>query len=198
MVALPSRRSLWVKTDEIQARTNFPAYKVRLVRAMVKKFAQKFRSLWIRSSGAVRAPDAGFRKRPQNGVNSKIVKLEVFFGRPFPIVDVGFVPHFPQPGFHFSVAIALPKVANESKHQFCPLLIILWRICPSRVNRSLRKTVTIGLGMCRECFRHESNFHQRLDFLSVKGVEDAVNNGPAVNGIPVCVFRISVGGSPLQ
>ena len=58
--------------------------------------------------------------------------------------------------------------------------------------------MAIRLGMSRERFRHETDFHERLDARDVKCVEYLIEDGPAVDGLPDCIFRIDIRRSPLQ
>src|SRR5205823_7336014 len=58
MVALPLRRALRVKRDEIHPRTRFTRYIIFFVRAMLQKTAQEFACLGIRRSRRIRAAHA--------------------------------------------------------------------------------------------------------------------------------------------
>ena len=136
---------------------------VWLMSAVVEERAQKFRRLGIGWAGAVRAADAGLRQRAQDSIHAEVVQLEIFLRRSLPVVDVGLVPHFPQPGLYFGIAVALTQMMDKLKDDFRPLLIVLRRIGPAGVDRALGKIVTIRLGMSRQRFRHETDFNQRLD-----------------------------------
>ena len=145
-----------------------------------------------------RAADARFRHRAQHGVNRIVVQLEIFLRRTMPIVDVRFVPDFPKPLLHFVVAVTFAQMLRQLKSEFGPFRIIFRRIGPSGKHITLRKCVTVRIGMRRKRFRHESELHKRLYAGLVKRVEDAVENRPAIDGLSGRVFRVDVGRSPLQ
>lgn len=47
-------------------------------------------------------------------------------------------------------------------------------------------------------FGHEPDFHEWLDAGRAKSVEDAVENGPVVDGISGGVFGVNVGRAPFE
>src|SRR6267378_8220846 len=123
-----------MKGDEIKLRAGFSGHLVSLVRAMIEKNAQEFSSLRRSRAGGIRAADARFGKRSQNGIGRVVVEFEEFLGSALPVSDIGFIPDFPQPGFYFRVAIALAKMLNKLKNDFRPLLIVLRRVGPAGKN----------------------------------------------------------------
>src|SRR5439155_21765657 len=92
-------------------------------------------------------------------------------------------------------------MADELEHKVRPLLVVLGGICPSRIdaaNRFVRKIMALRLGMSRERFRHETDFHELLDARDVKWGEYLIEDGPAVDGLLGCILRIDIRRCPLQ
>src|SRR5580658_264866 len=128
--------------------------------AMFEEGLQKCRSLVIAGTCCVWPADPGLRKSSQDCFDREIIKLEIFFCCPLPIPDVGFVPYFPKPRFHFCIAVTFAKMMNELENKFGPFLIVIRRISPACVDAAdlaPRKVVTIGLGVSGERFRHETD-----------------------------------------
>src|SRR5258707_9349250 len=164
MIALPGWRALGMKSDEIQARAGFSGHIISLVRAVIEKNAQEFGSLRIPRSSGIRAAHASFGKRSQYGIDRVIVQLEEFLASALPVSDVRFIPHFPQPGLYFRVAVPLAKMPNKLKNDFRPLLIILRRVSPARKDRALWKIMAGRLRVGGNRLLDECNFDQRLYF----------------------------------
>src|SRR5216684_1800332 len=127
-----------MKADEVQPRTCLSAHVIFLMRAMVEKQSQEFRRLGIARTCAVRTADTSLGKCAQDRVDSEIVKLEIFFRRPLPVIDVGLIPNFPQPGLHLGSAVALAQMPDKLIYDVRPSLIIPGRICPAGENLTLR------------------------------------------------------------
>ena len=85
---------------------------------MLEERSQKLRRLGTGGPGAVRPTDASLRQRAQNRIHAEIVQLEIFLRRSLPVVDVGLVPHFPQPGLYFGIAVALTQMVDKLKDDF--------------------------------------------------------------------------------
>src|SRR5579863_5862257 len=66
VVGLPRGRSLGMKADEIEMRTNFSVRVILLVRAMFQERAKKVRGFGIPRARAVRPSDPRLGKRPQH------------------------------------------------------------------------------------------------------------------------------------
>ncbi len=165
---------------------------------MIEKSAQEFSSLRRCRAGGIRATDASVGEGSQDGICRVVVQLEEFLASALPVSDIGLVPHFPQPGFRFRGAVALAKMTDKLKDKFGPFLIILGRVGPAGENRALRKTVAVRLRMSRKPFRHESNFHERFDSSGVKGIENTIQNCPAIDGLSRRVLRVNICGAPFQ
>src|SRR5438067_4565108 len=165
---------------------------------MVQKLSQEFRRFRTRCARTIRSTDAGIRKSSQNRINTEVIQFEVFLGSSLPIADVRLVPHFPEPRLDFALAIPLAQMANELIDQLRPLWIAFRRIRPSGINRPLWKVVTIWRGMNRKRLRHEANFHERPNSCLVKTIEDAIQDGPTINGLSRSIFCIDICRSPLQ
>src|SRR5882762_7764289 len=163
-----------MKRDEVQSRTGLSSRVVSLVRAIIEKNAQEFSCLRRSRAGGIRAAHASFGKRSQNGIGRVIVEFEEFLGSALPVSDIGFIPHFPQPGLYFRVAVPLAKMPNKLKNDFRPLLIILRRVSPARKDRALWKIMAVRLWMGGKRFRHESNFDQGFNSSRVKRIEDLI------------------------
>src|SRR5690242_3303544 len=134
-----------MKADEIQTSTRLASGVVLLVSAMLEKGAKKFCGFWVSRARGVGPADSSFGQRAQNCFHTKVVELEVFFRCAFPIVDVRFVPNLPKPRFGFGIAITGAEVPDELKDKVRPLLIVLRRIRPARVNRTLWKVVPVRI-----------------------------------------------------
>lgn len=120
-----------MEADEIESSAGFAGGVVLLVRAVFKKGAKKFRGFWVSRTGGVGPANTSFGQSAQNGVDAEVVKLEEFFRRALPVVDVRLVPNFPEPRFDFGIAVTRAEVMNELKDEFSPFLIVLWRIRPA-------------------------------------------------------------------
>src|SRR6266700_2451976 len=127
-----------------------------------------------------------------------IFPVAEFFWRAFPILDVRLVPNLPKPRFDFGIAVTCSEVKDELKDKLRPLLIVLRRVRPARVDGTLWKTVPVRIGVSGKCFRHEADFHERLDARHMKSVKNAVQNCPIIDGIPGSVFRVNVGRAPFE
>src|SRR5437588_12926117 len=114
-----------MKRDEVKSRAGLSSRVVSLVRAMIEKNAQEFSSLRRSRAGGIRAANAGFGKRSQNGIGRVVVEFEEFLVSALPVSDIGFIPDFPQPGFYFRVAVALAKMPYILKNIFMPLCIVV-------------------------------------------------------------------------
>src|SRR5271168_1290895 len=136
-----------METYEQQWRADFSRRVIGLMGAVLEELAQEFGRMRISRARAVWSSDASFRKRAQHCVGGQIVKLEVFLGRALPVFDVRLVPHFPQPGFHFRVAVPRPRVTSKLKNQLRPLGIIPRRVGPTGIDRTVWKIVAIRFGM---------------------------------------------------
>src|ERR1700761_6480700 len=198
VIAEPFRRAFGVKAHEIETRACFAGREILAARAVLQKIVQESNRLRRSRTGAVRTADVRLWYRTQNGVDGKIVELEVFLRRSVPIIDIRFVPDFPKSRLHFIVAVALTQMLCEAKHKLRPLRIILRRIRPAGKNISLRKGTAVRIGMRRKRFGHKPELHEWLHAGFVKGIKDVVENRPVVDGLSGSVFRINVRRAPLQ
>ncbi len=73
VIALPRWRALGMKSYEIESSAGLPGDIVALMRAMIEKTAQELGSFRIRGAGRIRAADASFGERAQNGVDGIVV-----------------------------------------------------------------------------------------------------------------------------
>src|SRR2546428_10883733 len=62
------------------------------------------------AAGGVRAADLRRGQGAPHGVDSVVVQLAKFFGRPAPVADVRLVPDLPIPRLHFSAAVFIDAV----------------------------------------------------------------------------------------
>src|SRR5882724_1446218 len=129
------------------------------MRAVVKKRTQECDRIGRAWAGGVGTSDAGAGKSAPDRVGGKIVELEKFFGRAFPIVDVRFVPDFPHPSFYFGIAVTIAEVMHELEHKLGPFVVVLRRVRPTSEDRAVREGVAVRLGTSRKRFGHKTNFH---------------------------------------
>jgi len=87
---------------------------------------------------------------------------------------------------------------GELVAQFLPFGVVLRRVAPAREDGAAGKIVAVGLGMGGKGFGHESELYQRGDFLVAKGIKDAVDDGPVVDGPTLGVFGVGIGGTPFE
>src|SRR5580700_1351818 len=167
---------------------------ILLVCAMVEKCSEKFCRLRVARSSAVRSTDPRLRKSSQDCFHARVIKLEIFFSRTFPVRDIGLIPHLPQPGLNLGIAITLAKMLDELENEFRPLPVILRRISPSRedVADDPRKVVTIRLRMSGKRLRHKPKFHQWLDASCTERIENPVQNYTTVDRPPGWIFRVDI------
>ncbi len=169
---------------------------------MIEEAAQKGRGVLVGRPGGIVPAHARCGKSAPHRVRGVVVEFLIFFRRAFPVADIGLVPDLPQPGLHFLPAIPLHTVPHPLVNQFAPLVVILGRIGPPQKNIVVIPTrlpmVAIGLGVSGESLRHETDLHQRLHFAIDVTVEDAVGDGPVIDGLARSVLRVSVSGTPLQ
>src|SRR5579863_1971382 len=99
--------------------------------AMIQERTQELCGFRGRGTCAVRTSNASIWQRPQNGVRGKIIELEIFLWRSFPISDIRLIPDLPQPSLHFGIAVPLAQVSDKLKNQFRPFLVILRWVGPS-------------------------------------------------------------------
>src|SRR5271163_2169375 len=180
-----------METYEQQWRADFSRCVISLMSAVLEELAQEFGRMRISRARAVWSSDASFRKRAQHCIGREIIELEVFLGRTLPVFDVRLVPDFPQPGFHFRVAVTRPQVTSKLKNQLRPFGVIPRRVGPTGINRTdrtLRKIMAIRFGMRGKRFGHEANFDDGPDAGRVKRIEDMIDDRPAVNRVTVLVF----------
>src|SRR5580658_9869487 len=190
-----------MEADEQQRRADLSGGVVGLMRAVFEEMAQEFGGMRIAWTGAVWTADSRFGKRAQDGIGCKIVKLEIFFPRALPVVNVRLVPDFPQPGFYFGVAVTFAQMTRKLKNELGPFGVIARRVGPARIDRTdrgVRKIVAIWFGMRRERFGHEADFDDGSDAGGVRRIEDMVEDRPAVNKFAVFILGIDVGRAPLQ
>src|SRR2546428_2780207 len=86
------------------------------------------------AAGGVRTADLRRGQGAPHGVDSVVVQLAKFFGRPAPVADVRLVPDLPIPGLNLSAAVFIDAVFCPLEDEFRPLLVILRRISPTCVN----------------------------------------------------------------
>src|SRR5204862_2632781 len=122
-------------------------------------------------------------------------EFEKFLRGAAPIPNVGFVPHFPIPGFHLRAAVPFEAMPCPLKDQFFPPGIILWRVCPAGKNLIISSGWTpmmlIRLRMCGQRFGHEPDFNIRPDAVLQVSIEDTVEDRPIVDGCAIVVLAVS-------
>src|SRR5712692_444212 len=165
---------------------------------MFEKHSEEFSGFGTCGPRGIGPANTSFGKGPQDGINGKVIKLEVFFRRSFPILNVGFIPEFPQPGFHLGISVTLAEMMNELEDKLRPLPEVLRWIGPAGINGAPRKIVAIGFGVSGQSLRHEADFDQGLDVMRPKGIENAVESRPTVDRLAGSVFGIHIRRTPLQ
>src|SRR5689334_10801226 len=86
---------------------------------------------WARG---IRSPDPRRRQCAPDRIHRVVVELVILLGRALPISDIRLVPDLPQPRLHLCLSIALHAVSGPLKDEFGPLLVILGRVGPTRVD----------------------------------------------------------------
>src|SRR5690348_6624187 len=134
-----------MKADEIQTSANLSGGVVLLVGAVLQEHAQKLSGFRTGRASRIGPANTGFGQGAKNGVDAEVIELEKLFRSSLPIVDVRFVPNLPKPRFDFGIAITGAEVLDELEDKVRPLLIVLRRMRPSRVDGTLRKTVPVRI-----------------------------------------------------
>src|SRR5581483_3121113 len=163
-----------------------------------KKPPEEHRSLRIGRTRRVRPAHPRSRQRPLQSVGREVVQLEILFGAPLPVPDIGFIPDFPIPRLSLLLSVAFRQMTRELVDQFTPAVIILGRISPAGPQGARWAGVAIRSRPSTECFGHETDFDQRPDADAPVSVKNAIQNGPLVYGLSGWALRVYVGGSPFK
>ena len=154
-------------------------------------------------TGDIGAADAGGGKGAAHGVDGVVVEFVELLGGTVPVGGaVGLVPDFPIPRLDLGAAVAGDAVRDPLVNELGPFGVIFRRIGPAAGDEAVGEAgapgVLVGLGEHREGLRHEADLRERADAAGEVGVEDAVDDGPVVDGLAVGVFSVGVGTAPLE
>ncbi len=156
-------------------------------------------------AGDIGAADTGFGQGAANSVDGVVVQLVKFLWRAGPVGRaVGFVPHLEIPAGDLGAAVAFDIMARPLIDEFGPLLIRHGRGVPAAADQFVGKArppaVLVGDVLCgrRQGLRHEADLQIRFDATRPVGVDNAVGDGPVVDGFPLCIFGIGIGAAPFE
>ncbi len=150
----------------------------------------------------VGAADTRFGEGPADGAHRRIVQFEEFLARSAPVIlrQIGFVPGFEIPCPDLIAAITIDAMPDPLIDQFVPFGVVPGGIGPAclEVVEAGAPGVLVRLRVGGQGLRHEAQFDVRLDAALQVGVEDAVDDGPAIDRPALGVFGVDIGRSPLQ
>src|SRR5262249_52568368 len=114
-----------------------------------------------------------------------------------PVTDVRLIPDLPVPGLKLGPAIFFQTMFRPLENELRPFLIVLWRIGPSSIDvfvtRARCPLMLIRLRLDGEVLWHEADLHVWSYAAVEVGVENAIENGPVVNRLPLTVLAVSAG-----
>ncbi len=197
--------AFYMEGDEVQG--NFaPSGGARLRSAVCEKGLQVgcgmvgcagFCSPW---ACACRATHARLRYHCAHASHCVVVEPVVILLCAFPVVgQVRFVPNLPVPGGHGVTAVAREQVRRHCSREFLPACVIPGRERPAFYLSGFERIANVvRVWMGGEGFRHEPELHHGTYVCCGIGVEDLIENGPAVDPVAGCVFGVDVGRAPLE
>ena len=74
-----------MKADEIEVRADLAVRVIFLVRAMLEERVEKLGSSRVARTGGIRTSDHRLGKRSQDRRGARVIELEIFFPRAFPV-----------------------------------------------------------------------------------------------------------------
>ena len=194
-----ARFALRVEGNEIRGRAGLAGGGVFSLHAVVEKALEEIPA---RTAGEVGTADFRSGDGAADRLDRVVVEFEELVAGAAPVTDVWLVPGLPIPLEHLVPAVFLHRMFRPLIDKLLPLRPVLRRIGPAGVDfvvfRCRRPVVAVGLGFHRECFGHEADLHVRPHAALQIGIEDAVDDFPIVNRIPLRVLGVGVGGSPLE
>ena len=173
--------ALGVVADEVKWRAGAAGGGVFSVGAVVKELAQhSFRTAGVNTGGGGTA-DKGAGNCFEDGRGGQVIEAVVLLRRTVPVGDVRLVPDFPVPVGSLC-AVTLAEVRGVGKDQPGPLGPVVGRVAPAGEKGAVWEMVTVGVGMRGECLGHEADLHDGANVRRGERVEDAVGDGPVVDG----------------
>ena len=129
-----------------------------------------------------------------------IVKLVVLVFGSFPVVlPVGLVPHLPIPGGNRLHAIALDHVRGYLTIQLLPSLVVFRRKRPAfHLPWLERPSDVVRIGMGGKRLGHKAELHHRAHMGGGIRIENLVEDGPAIDRVPVRILGVDVGRAPFE
>ena len=111
-----------------------------------------------------------------------------------------------QTSHHQVSTSARPYFSTECLHplvdQLAPLVVVPRRMRPPGVDPVVGHAglpvVLVRLRLRRQRLGHEADLHQRLHLALEVRIDDAIDDRPVVDRLPVRVLGVGVGGAPLQ
>src|SRR5262245_48354458 len=119
-----------MERDKVEGRARLACCVVLTPQAMLQKVAGESPA----ATGRVRTADARRGQRAADSGDGKIVKLVKLLGCAPPVADVRLVPNLPVPGFDLFAAVTIEAMPHPLINEFAPLVVVLGRIGPARVN----------------------------------------------------------------
>ena len=193
------RRTLGVEGEEVGGRAG-PAGGVVFTRYDVLQ--ETFHEL-AAVPGDIGTADAGGGESAAHGVDGVVVEFVEFLGGTVPVRgSVRFVPDLPIPRLDLGAAVAGDAVRDPLVNELGPLRVILRWVGPTAGDETVGEAgapgVLVGLGEDREGLGHKADLGVGADAAGEVGVEDAVDDGPVVDGLAVGVFGVGVSAAPLE
>ena len=191
-------RTLGVEGDKVKRGAGTAGDIVGALGAVQQECVQE---LAARTAGGFRPTHAGGGKGATNAVHGVVIEFAVVGDGAMPVADVRFVPDFPIPAGDFGGTILLHAVFGPLIGKFTPLRIVFGRIgLPGVVGGHFvnRRMVWIILGMGAEGFGHETDLDVGFETALKVSIEDAVIDGPVVDGMTGGVFLVGAGGTPFE
>src|SRR5262249_43409705 len=149
------------------------------------------------SARRVRTADPGAGDCTADAIDRIVVQLPELFGGPAPVADVRLVPDLPIPRFDLAPAVSLEAMIRPSKPQVGPLAVVLRRERPACVDLFISGTgppvVLIRLRPSREVLGHETDLHVGSYGPRTVRVENAIQDGPVVNGMSLGICAVGAG-----